>query len=236
MKIVTGTILFLVIFSVNKINAQELTIDYFYDQLAPYGHWLQTEPYGWVWQPSNIYPGWKPYSDGYWIYTGNGWTYQADNNWGWAVYHYGRWSFNESFGWIWVPGNVWSPAWVAWRRGNGYIGWAPLPPEIEWSEGYGLRSENFNFETGIRWSNWCFVEDISFNDPFVNRFIQNTGRNVTLMNRTNNITNYAIVNRQIVNNCIEVREVEKVSNRRVVRYNIVEADSRFKHWDFKNKF
>jgi hypothetical protein len=225
-KTIIMAFMLLVVLSAIKINAQEVNIDFFYDQLSPYGHWFQSESYGWTWQPANVYPGWKPYSDGYWIYTDNGWTYQADNNWAWAVYHYGRWAFNESYGWIWVPGNVWSPAWVAWRHGNGYIGWAPLPPEVGWSEENGLRVENFNMETGIHWSHWCFVEDIYFNDPFVNRYIENTGRNVTLLNRTNNTTNYVILNRRIVNNCIEVREVERVTNHNVVRYNIIEADSR----------
>lgn len=31
-------------------------------------------------------------------------------------------------GWVWVPGVEWAPAWVSWRVGGGYIGWAPLPP------------------------------------------------------------------------------------------------------------
>jgi hypothetical protein len=31
-------------------------------------------------------------------------------------------------GWGWVPGTMWGPAWVSWRSGGGYAGWAPLPP------------------------------------------------------------------------------------------------------------
>jgi hypothetical protein len=27
-----------------------------------------------------------------------------------------------------VPGIEWAPAWVSWRVGGGYVGWAPLPP------------------------------------------------------------------------------------------------------------
>ncbi|MCY1060360.1 hypothetical protein OV142_35060 [Nannocystis sp. SCPEA4] len=29
---------------------------------------------------------------------------------------------------MWVPGEVWAPAWVDWRWGGGYVAWAPLPP------------------------------------------------------------------------------------------------------------
>jgi hypothetical protein len=32
-------------------------------------------------------------------------------------------------GWIWVPGDEWGPAWVDWRSGDDYVGWAPLPPD-----------------------------------------------------------------------------------------------------------
>ena len=31
-------------------------------------------------------------------------------------------------GWLWVPGRVWSPAWVNWRQDDDYVSWAPLPP------------------------------------------------------------------------------------------------------------
>ena len=28
-----------------------------------------------------------------------------------------------------MPGDEWGPAWVDWRRGDDYVGWAPLPPD-----------------------------------------------------------------------------------------------------------
>ncbi len=37
--------------------------------------------------------------------------------------------FERGSGWFWVPGDEWAPAWVDWRYGDDYIGWAPLPPE-----------------------------------------------------------------------------------------------------------
>ncbi len=59
-----------------------------------------------------------------------GWTWLSDYPWGWAPFHYGRWDFDNSFGWFWIPGNEWGPAWVTWRRANGYYGWAPMSPGI----------------------------------------------------------------------------------------------------------
>lgn len=106
----------------------EVEEDSFYDRLSPYGHWSYTPEYGRVWIPSGIATGWRPYTDGHWALTDWGWTYASDAPWGWAAYHYGSWGFGGGLGWYWIPGRVWSPAWVSWRYGGGYVAWAPLGP------------------------------------------------------------------------------------------------------------
>ncbi|HPH29880.1 MAG TPA: hypothetical protein PLA87_23715, partial [Pseudomonadota bacterium] len=103
----------------------------FQDTLAPYGQWVETAQYGQVWQPSAAAVGsdFSPYfSGGRWQLTDYGWTWVSDYSWGWAPFHYGRWITLGGQGWAWVPGRVWGPAWVHWRTGGGYAGWAPLPP------------------------------------------------------------------------------------------------------------
>ncbi|HEY4785593.1 MAG TPA: DUF6600 domain-containing protein [Bacteroidales bacterium] len=209
----------------SEAKAQDVSLDYFYDQLSPYGHWDNVDPYGWVWQPYNIYPGWRPYSDGYWVYTEYGWTYQADNNWGWAAYHYGRWTYLNSYGWVWVPGTEWAPAWVAWRTDDDYIGWAPLPPQVEWRAGVGLHTSGFNIDVDINWSNWCFVDVNHFDDPRVRVYIQGPARNVTFVRRTHNITRYEFANQRIINRCIDPDHWQHMSHRPVVRYNVIDAPS-----------
>src|SRR5262245_18206155 len=67
---------------------------YFYDDLAPYGRWVDYSPYGWCWAPYDVGPYWRPYYDGSWAYTEFGWTWVSDEPWGWATYHYGRWQFD----------------------------------------------------------------------------------------------------------------------------------------------
>jgi uncharacterized membrane protein YgcG len=101
----------------------------FYDALGGYGNWIQTSQYGYVWQPNINDPNWAPYTDGNWVYTNAGWTWNSNEPWGWATYHYGRWVNLDGTGWVWVPGYTWGPAWVSWRYGDGYVGWAPLPPD-----------------------------------------------------------------------------------------------------------
>ena len=118
--------------------------EYFQQQLSPYGQWVQTSA-GVVWVPTvaSQQPGWRPYAnDGHWAETDQGLYWQSDPvaPYGDLVFHYGRWYVDANFGWAWVPGYDWAPAWVAWRHGEaeGFIGWAPLPPEAEMRAGVGL--------------------------------------------------------------------------------------------------
>jgi hypothetical protein len=104
----------------------------FQQALAPYGEWRQHPRWGDVWVPDQRPRGWRPYSVGHWVYTDDwGWYWISDDDeadWGWVTYHYGRW-ISERGSWFWVPGEDWSPAWVDWRRGDRYVGWAALPPD-----------------------------------------------------------------------------------------------------------
>jgi hypothetical protein len=122
--------LLLTSFCAQKTKAQDVTVSYqsFYDELAPYGQWIDDPYYGNVFVP-NVAPGFRPYAtDGYWAMTDYGNMWMSDEPWAWACYHYGRWTFNEYYGWLWVPGYKWAPAWVSWRSGGGYYGWAPMAP------------------------------------------------------------------------------------------------------------
>ncbi len=102
----------------------------FYGPLSPYGSWVAHPAYGQVFVPSPSYAGagFRPYTNGHWEYTEWGWTWVDHHPFGWATGHYGRWFYDNSYGWAWVPGTTWSPAWVSWRGGGGYVGWAPMGP------------------------------------------------------------------------------------------------------------
>jgi Family of unknown function (DUF6600) len=97
--------------------------------LAAQGTWVEVGSYGRCWRPAHVAVGWRPYGRGEWVWTDCGWYWQSDEPWGWACYHYGWWAYQPGVGWVWVPGVEWAPAWVSWRVGGGYIGWAPLPPQ-----------------------------------------------------------------------------------------------------------
>ncbi len=96
--------------------------------LAAHGTWVEVGSYGRCWRPAHVAVEWRPYGAGEWVWTDCGWYWQSDEPWAWACYHYGAWVYDPHAGWVWVPGVEWAPAWVSWRVGGGYIGWAPLPP------------------------------------------------------------------------------------------------------------
>ena len=100
----------------------------FHAPLAAHGAWIEVGRYGPCWRPTGVAVEWRPYGYGHWLWTDCGWYWVSDEPWAWACYHYGSWVYESDYGWIWVPGVEWGPAWVTWRIGGGYCGWAPLPP------------------------------------------------------------------------------------------------------------
>ena len=52
----------------------EMNIGYVYDYLDPYGFWVNSPPYGYVWVPSRMSYDWHPYTRGHWVWTDYGWT------------------------------------------------------------------------------------------------------------------------------------------------------------------
>ena len=114
--------------SVTLPTVQIRTAGDFYEPLASDGQWIVVGSYGRVWRPAHVARGWRPYCDGNWVWTEDGWYWVSDEPWAWATYHYGRWDYTDEYGWYWVPQTQWAPAWVSWHQGGGYIGWTPMYP------------------------------------------------------------------------------------------------------------
>ena len=184
LAICLALLVFSVIFA-RQISAQqsEVSFQVFYDQLSPYGQWVDYPNYGYVWIP-DAGSDFVPYSTGgHWIITDYGMTWISDYNWGWAPFHYGRWDYNDSYGWFWIPDNEWGPAWVSWRRASGYYGWEPMGPGISISMSFGREYDSHN-------DHWIFVQDRYIDRSDMNRFYANRVdhdrivRNSTIINNT----------------------------------------------------
>jgi hypothetical protein len=199
--------------STTATRAQDVTVSYqtFYDELSPYGQWIYDPDYGNVWIP-NEEADFRPYSTrGRWGMTEYGNMWLSDDPWGWAVYHYGRWTFNPYYGWVWVPGYEWAPAWVSWRYGGGYCGWAPMGP------GFGV-----GMTTGYPDSWWVFVGPQYLYNPNPYQYWGGPSRNTYFINRTTYINNVYVDNRTQVQYNFGPRAsvIQQVTNRPVQVYRV----------------
>ena len=185
----------------------EVSFDYFYAALQDQGDWFGTDSYGYVFQPRAAAAdrNWRPYTDGYWSSTDEGWTWISYEDFGWATYHYGRWTKLASVGWVWVPGYEWAPAWVSWRTSaafdedapdvadqpidpdSDYVGWAPLPPNVVLYPGVPLAG-GIDQLFDIPPENYCFVPSRFFCAPALIVVIVAPARNYFCIGHTINVT------------------------------------------------
>ncbi|CAN5475824.1 hypothetical protein BH18VER2_BH18VER2_01910 [soil metagenome] len=197
----------------------EVSLNLFYDNLSSQGSWIEVADYGYCFQPSVAVSNsdWRPYSDGYWAYTDLGWTWVSYEDFGWATYHYGRWADLDSYGWVWVPGYEWGPAWVSWRTGGDYVGWAPLPPSSERVyEGRAITGQvDVQFSIGPLYYN--FVDIRYIGEPVLRGRILPAARNVTIINNTVNVTNITYNNSVVYNYGPDFNRVNQYSTRPVQR-------------------
>lgn len=219
---ITGILLVFILLPViipKQASAQEPYIGYqvFYDQLSPYGQWVDFPSYGYVWLP-DAGPDFSPYSSGgSWIMTDYGWTWLSDYNWGWAPFHYGRWDYDNFYGWYWVPDNVWGPAWVTWRKAPGYYGWAPMGPGMSVGMSFG---KNYNNNS----NHWIFVNERYFGRNNINRYYASQNDYDMLF------SNSSVINNTYVDNSRHTTyvsgptksDVRGVTGRRVSTYSIQE--------------
>jgi hypothetical protein len=191
-------------------DASDVTVDIradaglFYEQLAPYGVWVTIKSGDLVWIPTQTPVDWRPYTIGRWSYTQeHGWFWNSGWPWGWATFHYGRWLFDSDYGWAWKPGSQWAPAWVAWRVGNGLIGWAPLSPEVKLASGEQQLSDQ-ELDKSIDVYSWSFVpiKDI-FSTNLHAKAIIMSARNVTMIHETTSSSRYQIDEKRVVNYGVE---------------------------------
>ena len=202
--------------------ASEVSINFFYDNLSSQGNWIDVADYGYCFQP-NVgadNPNWRPYTDGYWAYTEDGWTWVSYEDFGWATYHYGRWTRLTDYGLIWVPGDEWAPAWVSWRTGGDYVGWAPLPPSANRVyEGRAITGHvDIDFDIGPRCYN--FVDLRYFGEPVLRSRIIEPGRNVTIINNTVNVTNIMYRDSRVYNYGPDYNRMNRYSMRPIQRLSI----------------
>jgi hypothetical protein len=203
----------------------EIDTSVFFDALAPYGEWIESPQYGWVWTPYDVPIDWRPYSNGHWAYTDYGWTWVSDYPWGWATFHYGRWGYLPDIGWVWAPGRVWAPAWVEWRVSDDVIGWAPLPPQLAWNQVVEIAPDEAVEQLVVEPHAWTFIPATQVLAPDVHEYVLDTSQVPYLLEKTRNITRYELQQGRIVNRGISLPEVERRIGHAVPRMALREVES-----------
>ena len=194
---------------------------YFYNTLSPYGSWLEIENGVYVWKPDRVVNAWQPYSDGRWVWTNDGWYWDSYEQFGDVTYHYGRWFFDDYFGWVWYPGYEWAPAWVEWRYDDDYIGWAPLPPYAMFN---GERGIVFSMSWNTPLNYWYFVRYKHFCNDNVFGYGVSQNYKKLLFRHTKTRNNYNYTKNRIINNGINRDFIESRGGNRISERNIVDVD------------
>jgi len=199
------------------------SVGMFYSSLRPYGEWIYFDDNLIVWKPYGVSSFWKPYYEGRWVWTRHGWYWDSFEPYGWAVYHYGRWIYDDYYGWVWIPDNQWAPAWVEWRYNDNYLGWAPLPPYAEFGIDFGIR---FSIAWRSHHHFWNFVSYKNFCSPNVHKYLIISKDVERFFDKTKYRTNYHFRDREVYNGGIDKNLIERKSNSRIPERSVRIAEDR----------
>lgn len=195
-----------------------VSVSFFYDSLAPYGEWITVSNYGRCWRPARVSAGWQPYLHGEWNYTDLGWTWVSFDPWGGDPYHYGTWVYTVRYGWLWIPGTVWAPAWVTWYITDDYCGWAPVPPSfVVGSSGYAGRPVT------VSRSAYVFVPVRQFVGVDASAVRVPAVQNAALAARARPLTRFEVRSGVLSTSGPPVSHVERVAGRQIPRVSLGQA-------------
>lgn len=198
-----------------------VSISFFFDELSPHGDWVTVGSYGHCWRPRGVDRYWQPYVNGEWVYTEDGWTWLSNDPWGGDPYHYGTWSLSNAYGWVWIPGTIWAPAWVTWYVGDNDIGWAPVPPSFS----VGIAGYRGPAVTVSR-ASYVFVPAARFVGVNVGSVRVPVAENARLFARTRPVTRFSASGGVLTIGGPTVAQVERATRRKIARVGVSDAHTR----------
>lgn len=200
-----------------KSHTQAAAYSSFYSHLSPYGVWIEFDDGLVAWRPTIMRRGWAPYSLGRWVWTEYGWYWDSYESFGYITYHYGRWFYDDYYGWIWISDYDWAPAWVEWRYDDSYIGWAPLPPYAIFSINFGLY---FTFDYVTPYNHWHFVNYNYMCDPYVYNYYVGPMYKYRVFSNTKYRNDYGYSNGRIINRGVDISEIRYRSGQDIRQRNL----------------
>jgi len=109
---------------------------------------------------------------------------------------------------------------VSWRNGGAYIGWAPLPPDVEFVFGEGIRTLPYPIPDML----WVFVDGRYFLHTGIHSYVLPVERNYTIVRTTITKTNIMDRDRVIMNQGIDVETVSQLTKTKVSKYELVDSE------------
>lgn len=165
-----------------------------------------------------------PFTNGQWVNSDAGWNFKAPTDYEETTSHYGRWNYSPALGWVWLPGRVYSPAWVDWKEDENNIAWAPLPPSS-------YLVNNAITVPVISDDNYIVVEKKDFVQPEIYKYMYKENKNKIMIkemrrsdgvivrnNITYNVGPDITMIRKITNMPLEPVKIQYVSNIKDVKY------------------
>ena len=192
----------------------------FHSSLSRYGEWIESD-FGYAWRPMHVVHNWRPYLHGRWVWTDYGWYWVSNEPFGWATFHYGRWNYDDYYGWIWIPDYDWGPAWVEWCYNDDYIGWAPLPTYATFNISFGITFSN-HWETPYHY--WNFIPCRDFTTTRIIDHVQPVDRNRRIYGETRGVEHIRYEGNRVINRGIDVNTVEQRTNTRIRRVEVVNRE------------
>lgn len=179
-----------------------------------------------IWQPNpDIIPSespeetnpYFPYTNGEWIYTDEGWYFKAPTPHEELTSHYGRWTQDEKLGWVWLPGSVWSPAWVEWKENEDYVAWTPLPPSTYIKEDGTIDAPTVEDE-----NKYVVIEKKHIINPpyYKYRYFYKENKNKIMIKEMEKREGVMVKNKTIINKGPDVKNIEKHSGKKIEKVKI----------------
>ena len=145
------------------------------------------------------------------------------------AFHYGCWTYTGNYGWLWVPGYEYAPAWVFWRHSEGYCGWAPLPAGALFVGGvwrYNGVRVGVGFDFGLTVGVFTFVAYEHFWEHDYRHYIVPHDRVVIIYRDSHFVNNYRVVNGRVINEGMGRERMAQLTHREVREENLHEIRAR----------
>lgn len=171
-----------------------------------------------------VAPMYRPYTNGQWIASDEGWYFKAPTPQEEIVHHYGRWAYSPSMGYVWVPGRVRSPAWVDWREDEDNIAWTPIPPDV-------YVVNNIVQPVPVYEDRYVVMEKRYFVEPVISQYVYVDKIKVKKMKHLKGLY---VRDRVLYNGGPEFIEIERYSGKPVTQYKVVTMNNDFKNTWIEN--